>query len=105
MPKQKYIARNLHILVIGAIGVVTSFSVGIHTAGDVQTVIPSEAESTRLPGDIDGDGLVTAEDAIRILDIAQGYDVASPAELLGDPNGDGELTTSDALQILHSLPR
>ena len=91
------------MLSIGLACMVSSFAVGIQTAGDVQPITLIEAGSTNLVGDIDGNGIVDKQDAIRILEVAQGYSSATPQELLADPNRDGELTVSDALHILSTL--
>lgn len=97
------ISKQLQVLAIGALCVVSSFSLGIRTAGDIETVAPSEAGGIRLTGDINDDGKVTIEDAIAILEVAQGYESATPQQLLADPNADGHLTVEDAMRILQDL--
>ncbi len=88
---------------MGALAVISSFTLGIKTAGDVQPVSPSEASGTRVSGDINNDNTVDIRDAILILEIARGYEEATPSELLADPNGDGRLTIDDAIRILNDL--
>lgn len=95
--------KHVQVTLLGILCVVSSFSLGIRTAGNLETVAPSEAGGIRLTGDIDNDGQVTVEDAIDILEIAQGYESATPQQLLADPNGDGSLTVEDALRILQDL--
>jgi hypothetical protein len=92
-----------HILVLGVLCVLTSFSLGIKTAGDVQTIAPSEAGGMHITGDMDEDGRLTVHDAINILEIAQGYKEATPEQLMADPNGDGQLTVDDAVRLLHDI--
>ena len=93
----------LTLLSMGALAIISSFTLGIKTAGDVTPVSPIEASSTRINGDINNDEKVDVRDAIVILEIARGYREATPSELLADPNGDGRLTIDDAIRILHDL--
>lgn len=95
--------KHLQVVALGALCIVSSFSLGVRTAGDVQTVAPSEAGGIRLTGDVDADGQVTVRDVIDILEVAQGYEEATPEQLLVDPNGDGRLTVEDAMRILSDL--
>ena len=85
------------------LAVVASFGLGIKSAGDVHTVQVSSATDESVRGDLTGDGTVDAHDAIAILEIAQGYRTATPAELRADPNDNGYLTVDDAIRILRSL--
>lgn len=96
-------AKHLQIYLLGVLCVVSSFSLGVRTAGDIETVAPSEAGGIRLTGDIDNDGQVTVRDVIDILEVAQGYEEATIQQLLADPNADGSLTVEDALRILEDL--
>ncbi|UPA23116.1 hypothetical protein K8942_02790 [Candidatus Peribacteria bacterium] len=91
------------ILGLGTLAVVSSFALGLKTAGNIQTVAPMEASGTRLTGDISEDGIIDVRDAITILEIANGYRDATPDELLADPNGDGALTIDDAIRILNDI--
>ena len=95
--------RNLRAIALGTVCIVSSFAIGIQSVGEVQPVTLIEAGSIEQPGDIDGDGDVDLQDAIRILEIAQGYEPVTPAELKADPNRDGALTVDDALRILTVL--
>lgn len=92
-----------HVLVLAALSVISSFSLGIHTAGDVETIAPLQAEGTTIAGDMDADGILTTADAIAILDFAQGYESPTPEQLLADPNGDGQLTVDDAIRLLYDI--
>lgn len=89
---------------LALLAAVASFGIGMHTAGDVSTV-PSSSATEGLAGDVTGDGLVDVQDAIRILELSQGYGEPTIGELRADPNGNGSLTVDDALRILRSLPR
>lgn len=91
-------------LTLGLLAVISSFTAGVKTAGDVKTVQPMEASGTGLSGDVNADGTVDVRDAIVILDIARGYDTATVEELRADPNDDGKLTIDDAIRILNNLP-
>jgi hypothetical protein len=82
---------------------VSSFTVGIKTAGDITPIKLIEAGSVDKPGDINGNGEIDIRDVIDILEISQGYRDATTEELRVDPNGDGALTVDDALWILSTL--
>lgn len=99
----RFSKKYLQVYLLGALCVVSSFALGVRTAGDVQTVAPTEAGGIRLTGDVDNDGHVTVQDAIDILEVAQGYEEATPEQLLADPNADGSLTVEDALRILEDI--
>lgn len=98
-----FVRRNMKMLAIGSACIVSSFFIGTQTAGDVQPVSLIEAGGTSLSGDVDGNGVVDVQDAVVILEVAQGYSDATAAELRADPNGDGQLTVDDALRILEAL--
>lgn len=63
--------------------------------------------NTALPGDVDGNGSVTAWDALTVLNaIKQGITEVDPYTQPGgyyDVNGDGRITTGDAHQVLALL--
>lgn len=88
---------------LGFLAVTSSFFIGVKTAGDVETIAPSEAGGVRITGDINSDSVVDERDVIVILEIARGYEEATPDQLLADPNGDGHLTVDDAIRLLHDL--
>jgi hypothetical protein len=88
---------------MGALAIVSSFTLGIKTAGDVTPFSPSEASDTQVAGDMNSDGIVNVQDAIEILEIVRGYKEPTTAQLLADPNNDGRLTIDDAIRILHDL--
>ncbi len=94
--------RVLLLLPLGIVAVVTSFNLGTQTADIVRTIGTSSATDT-LRGDITLDGIVDSRDVVLILEIAQGYRPATPAELRADPNENGILTVDDALRILREL--
>ena len=57
-----------------------------------------------IPGDVNGDGFVTPEDAMLILQMLVGLiDWTPRALLLGDINGDGLVDTTDAALILRMV--
>lgn len=54
-----------------------------------------------MPGDMDSDMVITVSDALALLRIAAGMNVASELELaIGDMDSDGIITVSDALAVL-----
>lgn len=91
------------MIALGVLSVISSFSLGIKTAGDVETISSTEAEGIVLTGDVNGDHVVDIADAIKVLEIAQGYEDPTADQLLSDPNGDGVLTVEDAIRILHDI--
>lgn len=91
------------MLAVGAACIVSSFAIGIQTAGDVQPVSLIEAGGPSVAGDVDGSGSIDLRDVMLILEVSQGYVVATPQQLEADPNGDGQLTTDDALRLLSTL--
>jgi len=95
--------RNRRVVALGVVCVVSSFAVGIQSVGEVQPVALIEAGSIQEAGDVDGSGSIDVRDAIRILEVAQGFSEPTPEELKADPNGDGMLTVSDAVRILQML--
>lgn len=88
---------------MGAATVLSAFIIGIETAGDVHPIALIEAGSADLKGDLNGSGTLDIDDAIAILEIVQGYRIATPEELRADPSSDGLLTVDDALRILATL--
>lgn len=90
-------------IALGLLCIISSFSIGIRTAGNVETIAPSQAEGTQRSGDINLDGVITLHDAIELLEIAEGYTTPTPEQLLADPNGDGQLTVEDAIRLLYDI--
>ena len=64
----------------------------ISTVGEFATQSPQ-------PKDVDGDGVITASDALLVLRMVVGLD---PVDLSGDANGDGRVNICDALILLRS---
>lgn len=91
------------MLAIGAACLVSSFVLGLQTAGDVAPVSLIEAGGLSLSGDVDGSGVVDLRDVTLILEVAQGYVEPTADQLAADPNSDGALTVDDALRILANL--
>ena len=57
--------------------------------------------ASAAPGDMNGDGKITASDARSILRIAASLDVATDEQrAMADVNGDGKVTASDARTVL-----
>ncbi len=85
-----------------------AFVIGLQTSGNVRTFDRTQAaitDSSALRGDIDGDGTVSVQDAIAILERADGLEVPTSEEIRrGDVDGDYKLTVKDALRVLRSLP-
>ncbi|MDA1208447.1 MAG: dockerin type I repeat-containing protein [bacterium] len=95
--------RNLQVFALSAFAIAGSFSLGIQSAGEVRPISLIEAGSIQIAGDIDGNGEVDLRDVISILEIVQGYSVATPEQMRADPNRDGKLTVDDAIRILSQL--
>lgn len=93
----------MYTLTLSAMCLTLSFSIGVHTAGDVQPIELIVAGDGIVEGDMNGDGVVTIQDAIEILEIAQGYKTATPDQLRSDPNGNGSITVDDAIRILNII--
>ncbi len=111
-PTLPQISRFGKIAAFGTMCVIGSFMLGIETAGEVHPFAATQATSIEIfrgdvpafsAGDITGDGFVTMDDAIALLEITQGYVRATSLQLKADPNGDGRLTVEDALRILRTL--
>lgn len=102
-PKRRGLSHAMPLVFLSIVSVVSSFALGIRTAGDVETVAPLQAEDMRMAGDINGDHTVDVRDVLIVLEIAQGYSEAAPEELLADPNGDGQLTVDDAMRMLRDI--
>lgn len=107
MPKHTHTKSRpsvqITLMALGMLAIVSSFTLGLKTAGDVRTVSPMEASGTRLQEDINNDGRIDVRDAIAILEVVQGYTSATPDELRADPNSDGKLTIDDAIRILNDI--
>ena len=98
-----HVRRNAKLLGLSLFCLVSSFAVGIQTAGDVHPFTIIEAGGLLQPGDVDENGTVDIHDAIRILEFSQGYEIPSSEALRADPNGDGQFTVDDAIRILSRL--
>ena len=102
---QKLTRKNLQIFSLAGLCVLTSFSLGINSAGNVQPFELIEAGSPEILGDLNEDGVISVDDAIVALEVVQGYKRVSPVHLQADPNGDGLITTDDAIRILREFAR
>lgn len=107
---QKRMTRKhlIQVASFGALCVMGSFLLGVETAGDVQTFGRSQAgelipATATVAGDMTGEGDVTIEDVIIILEIAQGRQDVQPEAIAADPNHDGTLTVDDALRVLRTM--
>ncbi len=106
-------ANTLRTIALGTMCAVGAFTVGMETAGDVHPFSRSQAaleeafvSGNGLRGDVNGNGVLDTEDVSRILEVAEGFETASPDEIRrGDTDGDFRLTTKDALRVLHALSR
>lgn len=97
---------TLSAVTLGLSCVVASFLIGVQTAGEVQTFEAIEAEDAvpiAITGDVNGDGDLSIEDALLVLEVVQGYRTPTREQLLRDPNGDGQLTVDDAQHILRTI--
>jgi hypothetical protein len=97
---------------LAAGAVALSFFLGVRTAGDVQlnetseAALPLKAELTAKPleGDMDANNVISVNDAILVLEIAEGMENPTPEAIKrGDLNSDGRLSVLDALRILRSI--
>ena len=71
--------------------------------GFKKEVVPAEPEETFLAGDVDGDGVVTAEDAMLILRRVVGLETFTERqEKAADMDGDGMITAADAREALRA---
>ncbi len=101
--------RNLQLVAFATMCIVGSFLIGIQSAGDVKPVLHTEAQQANLlqqlplDGDIDGDGKVTLQDEMNILQMIQGTRKITEQALATDPDHNGQLTVSDAIVILDRL--
>lgn len=111
-PTFTQVSRLGKVAAFGTLCVIGSFMLGIETAGEVHPFAATQATSIEVfhgdipafsAGDITGDGFVTIEDAIALLEITQGYTIPTSLQLKADPNSDGRLTVEDALRILRAL--
>jgi hypothetical protein len=102
-PRRQKPFVSLQVIALGVLSVVSSFAVGIRTAGDIETIELTSANDLHIAGDMNADGIVEISDVLAILEIAQGYEIATPDQLLSDPNGDGELTVEDAMRVLSDI--
>ena len=74
--------------------------IGVSEQSLVKVVQTEETEPVQY-GDVDGDGEITADDALNILKSKAGLLVLTDkAKKVADVDGDGEITSDDALDIL-----
>ena len=102
----------LRTISLGTLCAIGAFAMGIETAGDVHPFARSQAleqasvirDAADLAGDIDGDGVLTAKDAWKMLQITKGWEEASADDARrGDTDGDFRITDSDLGHVLHAL--
>lgn len=98
-----HLRRNAKLLALSMLCLVSSFAIGIKSAGEVQPFTIIEAGGMTQAGDVDENGTVDLQDVILILEFTKGYSVPSPEQLKADPTGDGQFTVDDALRILSTL--
>ena len=60
-------------------------------------------EATIVPGDINGDGRLTAEDVAALIRICLGKTLPGYVEGYGDLNGDGQVTLADVTILTDML--
>jgi len=71
---------------------------------DLEVAVNAGTLVMGILGDVNGDGFVTPEDAMLILQMLVGLiDWIPRALLLGDINGDGQVDTTDAALILRMV--
>ena len=107
-------SRLVRTLGFGTLCSLSAFVIGMQTAGEVHTVdtieaaaqVQSNDSSGRVPlkGDIDADGILTVDDALRIHTFTEGYETPTPDDIRrGDMDGDFELTSKDVGRALYAL--
>ncbi len=105
---------RLQTVALGIVCSMAAFTVGLETAGDVhpydttQAAVTAPDEIPRIAprGDIDNDGIITVNDAIVLINVAEGVDTATPEMVKrGDADGDFRITYKDAVRVLYSLSR
>ena len=112
MHKQSFLhllnRKVLSTVALGVICIVGSFRLGIETVGEVHPFDRSNAAQSEpradimdIAEDIDGDGIVTENDASEALQIALGYKKAETWQLRRVPGG--RITEKTALAILQKL--
>ncbi len=78
----------------------SSFSINSEDATIIGTDIPDDKPKGTY-GDLDGDGDITANDALMILRASVGMETLTPEQIaLADVDGDGDITANDALVVL-----
>lgn len=87
---------------LGILAVLASFSLGVETSGELRAINASSATETQR-GDVTLDDIVDVRDAILILEVSQGYRVATPEELAADPNENGAFGVDDAIRVLRTI--
>ncbi len=101
--RARYASAKMHIVALSIISILSSFSLGIRTAGEVETVANISALELSRTGDINGDGTMDARDAIVILEQLQSAAEPTIEQLLADPDQNGIFTIEDALHILREI--
>jgi hypothetical protein len=104
-PSTLFSLKNLQSFSLGIVAIGSAFALGVKSAGDVRPASLIETGSIQQTGDVDGNGVVNISDVQIVLEIAQGYRIATARELRADPNSDGKLTVDDAIRLLTLLPR
>ena len=85
----------------------TVFTSGIaNTEGTFGTSSKSKewvADSSAIPGDVNGDGKVTITDVLMIIDKVHGHPSESFIEAVADLDGNGSVTMADAIAVMNSI--
>lgn len=77
---------------------------GYGFAIETVSVVPLSAGQPDLLGDVDGDGILSAYDALLVLRMAvDGPSFTDAQRAAADVNGDGSVDASDALQIMRTV--
>lgn len=88
-------------LVSPASGTTTQLIITVLQPAGASTTPTTPPVTTKVDGDLDGDGQTTISDAIKVLRVSVGLETISTSALAhGDMDGDGELTIKDALMLL-----
>ena len=74
---------------------------GINKTGKLLYTVPTSGGNTPLPGDVNGDGDVTAADITALYDFLLSDDSTNLVN--GDQNGDGDITSADITAVYDIL--
>ena len=97
--KKRTLSVIIAICLLMTFALTTAFAVGNTNSDDTKLSLDAE-EPGFLTGDVDGDGVVTARDAVMIQKYLAGIiDFDDVQKSAADTNGDGKINIFDATRI------